>query len=180
MVKGYTVVKKNPIYLIFVLLLMAGLTWQLLKDENAPERGSSGFHRNFSGPEFQNEGQLFFLHPGTRDTLESISIEVADTPEKISRGLMYRTELGSHEGMLFVYNQERNRTFWMKNTEISLDILFIDGANRIVHIARHTIPYSRDPITSVEPAKYVLEVNAGFCNKAKIESGYRVEFIIHK
>jgi uncharacterized membrane protein (UPF0127 family) len=158
------------------------VTWRIISTENSntkdPESPSA--HRQRTGPEFKNEGTLHFIHPQNADTIKSIIIEVADTPERISRGLMYRTMITDDQGMLFILDSERPQTFWMKNTKIPLDIIFINGQNQIVRIAKHTIPYSTDPIPSMEPAKYVLEVKAGFCDEFKIEMETDVQFIINK
>jgi uncharacterized membrane protein (UPF0127 family) len=133
--------------------------------------------RERSGPKFKNEGTLYFIRPQNSDTVKYIMVEVADTPEEINRGLMYRNKMENNEGMLFIFNVEGQQTFWMKNTMIPLDIIFINEQHRIVHIAKHTIPYSRDPIPSMQPARYVLEVNAGFCDEQKIDVQYEIGFI---
>ena len=104
----------------------------------------------------------------------SVRVEIADTPEAIRRGLMWRSELADDAGMLFVFTDDQKRTFWMKNTPISLDILFIDRDLRVVSIARSTEPYSLARIPSGKPARYVLEVAAGFAARHRIEPGTRV------
>jgi len=166
-------------YTIFIIALLVGIsvftTWRILSNHTKPVDALKS-ERERSGPKFKNEGTLYFIHPQNSDTVKSILVEVADTPEEINRGLMYRNKMESNEGMLFIFSLERQQTFWMKNTMIPLDIIFINESHRIVHIAKHTIPYSRDPIPSVEPARYVLEVNAGFCDEYKIAEQYEVGF----
>jgi uncharacterized membrane protein (UPF0127 family) len=94
-------------------------------------------------------------------TSQRWNVEIAQTPEEKMKGLMYRTSLSDDEGMLFVFPQEDFHTFWMKNTFIPLDIIWIDKDFRIVDIQTHTpctknCPYA----TPKAKAKYVLEVNA--------------------
>ena len=104
-----------------------------------------------------------------------VSVEGADTPEKRQLGLMYRNELPEMSGMLFLFPQETQLNFWMKNTPLPLDIIYISTDFTIVHIAENTTPYSTAQIPSKHPAKYVLEVNGGFCKKRGITSGFHVE-----
>ena len=106
-----------------------------------------------------------------------VSVEIADTPEKRRYGLMYRTAMPDQRGMLFVFPSETAQAFWMKNTPLSLDIIFINAARRIVHIAPHTTPFSEKPIPSGGAAQFVLEVRAGFCERHGIRRNARVEFV---
>jgi uncharacterized membrane protein (UPF0127 family) len=102
-----------------------------------------------------------------------VRIEWAITPSQLSRGLMWRDQLDADAGMLFVFGDNRPRSFWMKNTPISLDIVFIDPAGIVVAIAENTEPYSLASIPSGRPAKFVLEVNAGFTRRNGIVVGTR-------
>ena len=94
-----------------------------------------------------------------------VSVEIVSTPELLRKGLMWRSELPDDHGMLFVFEGDAPRSFWMKNTPLPLDILFINSDGKIVSIARNTVPYSLASIPSAAPANYVLEVNAGFSSK---------------
>jgi len=89
-----------------------------------------------------------------------LQVEVADEPTERQQGLMYRTELGSDSGMLFVYSGEAQRSFWMENTRIPLSIAYVDQAGRIVHLA-DMIPFDRTAVPSKYPAMYAIEVNRG-------------------
>ena len=115
------------------------------------------------------------IHPRSGIPIH-VTVEVADTQEKRQLGLMYRNELPAFSGMLFIFPQEGPRSFWMKNTPLSLDIIYINADFTIVHIAENTTPYSTAPIPSKHPAKYVLEVNGGFCQHHGIVARDRVEF----
>ncbi len=101
-------------------------------------------------------------------------IEVARTPVQMMRGLMFRDSMPENQGMLFIYSPERPATMWMKNTILSLDMLFIDGKGIIVNIARDTVPFSLDRIPSGQPVKGVLELNAGQADKQGIRIGDKV------
>ncbi len=103
--------------------------------------------------------------------LGNFDIEIAETPEKMEQGLMYRKKMAPNQGMLFVYKNPQPLSFWMKNTYLPLDMLFIDSDNRIIQISKDTIPYSEDPIVCYQPAMYVLELNAGISDMAGITVG---------
>ena len=102
--------------------------------------------------------------------LIKINAEIADDNEERTRGLMFRKILDENSGMLFVFDDEDFQTFWMKNTLIPLDIIFIDNNFRIVDI-KNAAPCEKDPCSlyqSSMPAKYVLEVNSRFSDKNNI------------
>jgi uncharacterized protein len=98
-------------------------------------------------------------------------VEVAATGRDRARGLMFREEMATDHGMLFVFEGEGERHFWMKNTPLSLDIIYISEVGRIVSISAHTTPFSESIIPSGEPARYVLELNAGTSEKLGINVG---------
>ncbi|WP_370190812.1 DUF192 domain-containing protein [Qipengyuania sp.] len=103
-------------------------------------------------------------------------VEVADTREAQARGLMFRTELGDFEGMIFPYDGTTAQSFWMKNTPLPLDIIFIGPDNTISNIAAMTEPYSLDPVYSVGNVLGVLELRGGRAGELGIEPGDRVEW----
>jgi len=88
---------------------------------------------------------------------------------------MWRSRLDSDAGMLFVFPEMRMLAFWMKNTPLPLDIIYIDAEGRVVSVAESTTPYSEKSLPSAGPAQYVLEVNAGFAKEHGIGPGTRVE-----
>jgi uncharacterized membrane protein (UPF0127 family) len=100
----------------------------------------------------------------------SVAVEIADTPETQMKGLMGRSEMSINQGMLFIFKQLKPRNFWMKNTPISLDIIFIGGGGCIVNIAESTTPMSRRSYRSKGPIKYVVEVRSGFTKHFNIDS----------
>ncbi len=103
-------------------------------------------------------------------------VELADTPEAQARGLMFRDALGDFEGMIFPSDTPEVRSFWMKNTPLSLDIIFIGADGRIINIAANTEPYSLASVTSKGPAGAVLELRAGRAKALGIVPGDRVKF----
>ena len=103
-----------------------------------------------------------------------VALEIAATPEAQARGLMYRRTLADCRGMLFVFPAEAPHEFWMKNTFIPLDMIFIRADGRILRIAENTEPLSTKIIPSGGPAKGVLEVIAGTAKKYGIAPGDRV------
>ena len=105
-----------------------------------------------------------------------IRVEVARTPAEQAQGLMFRTTMGADEGMLFPSNTPQFRSFWMKNTVIPLDIIFVGADGFISNIAAMTTPYSLDPIPSDGPAIAVLELNGGRAAELGIRPGARVEW----
>jgi uncharacterized membrane protein (UPF0127 family) len=105
-----------------------------------------------------------------------VRVEVADDLAEQAKGLMDRTALGENRGMLFVYSDERELSFWMKNTLIPLSIAFIDSERRIIDI-QDMKPLDDEPphYVSAEPAQYALEVNQGFFESRGVEVGDSVE-----
>jgi uncharacterized protein len=105
-----------------------------------------------------------------------VDVEIADDTEEMARGLMGRTALAEDAGMLFVYPDERELSFWMKDTLIPLSIAFMDAEGRIVDIQDMKALDDTPPhYTSAEPARYALEVNEGFFDERGVEVGDRAE-----
>lgn len=132
---------------------------------------------------------LAVIPPGTADvhaaeiqTLEIVTksgvrafvVEMAVTEAELNRGLMHRTELPEGRGMLFDFKRDQPITMWMKNTPLSLDMIFIGGNGAIVRVAENTTPQSTLTISSGRPARAVLEVIAGTARKLGISTGDRV------
>lgn len=110
----------------------------------------------------------------TPDGLAAFSVEIADTDEERSRGLMFRTDLAPDEGMLFVFEPPREVSFWMKNTPLSLDMLFIDARGRICGIEAGVEPYTLTPRPSGCAARAVLEINGGAAAELGVATGAKV------
>ncbi|MCK1622389.1 DUF192 domain-containing protein [Bradyrhizobium sp. 147] len=110
----------------------------------------------------------------TRSGVQVFSVEMATTEQEKQTGLMYRKELADGKGMLFDFNPEQEVSMWMKNTYVSLDMIFIRADGRILRIAENTEPMSTKIISSQGPARAVLEVVAGTAQKYGIRPGDRV------
>lgn len=102
------------------------------------------------------------------------TVELANTPETMSRGLMFRTQMAPDAGMLFDFRRDDTVAFWMRNTILPLDMLFIDRTGRIANIAERTVPFSEATVPSQVPVRAVLEVNAGTVQRLGIRVGDRV------
>ncbi len=107
-----------------------------------------------------------------------LDLEIADTPEEHRTGLMNRSSLAGDAGMLFVFDDDRIRYFWMDNTLISLDMIFISKDLTIIDIHDNATPLSQEIIASSGSCRYVLEVNGGMCNATGIDVGDRVNLSI--
>ena len=105
-----------------------------------------------------------------------IKVEIAATPTERQQGLMGREFLAENAGMLFVYPRERNLSFWMKNTPLSLDIMYFSKTGAWVSTAPHTTPFTLESYPAAAPAQYALEMVAGSAERLNIGAGSR--FII--
>ena len=103
-------------------------------------------------------------------------VELARTDKEQAQGLMFRTQMGADEGMLFPYDPPRVLSFWMKNTVIPLDIIFIGPDRRVINVAANTTPYSEASVPSAAPAIAVLELNAGRAAQLGIVPGTRIDW----
>jgi uncharacterized protein len=101
-------------------------------------------------------------------------VEVADDPGERAQGLMYRRSLADNAGMLFIYPRPQPVEFWMKNTPLPLDIVFVRQDGTIARIAENTVPMSEDLIPSGEPVRAVLEVKGGTMRQLGVAAGDRV------
>lgn len=152
--------------LLLAIPILIGLIWVAIpKKRNMPE-----------GPRFQQEGTLQFLDAQTDSVLATIAIEIAEDDLERERGLMWRRTMEADQGMLFIMERTEPQSFWMLNTFLSLDIIFVDEQRRIVNIAAGARPESLAPVRSTAPARYVVEVLGGFCNERGIEAGDRIQW----
>ena len=109
----------------------------------------------------------------------AVKVEVVANDELRAQGLMYRDHLAEDRGMIFVFPQSGEYAFWMKNTIISLDMIWIDEGKKVVHVAHDVPPCQADPCPSYPPganAKYVLEVGAGVAAKHHVNDGDVLKF----
>jgi uncharacterized membrane protein (UPF0127 family) len=119
--------------------------------------------------------QLQPLEIASKSGVHIFGVELVVTPEEQARGLMFRRDLPEMQGMLFDFHREQPTSFWMKNTYVSLDMIFIRADGRILSIAENTVPLSEALVPSGGPVRAVLEVIAGTCKKLGIAPGDRVK-----
>ena len=105
-----------------------------------------------------------------------VMVEVVSTPAQQAIGLMYRKELGAMAGMLFVFDTTVEHPFWMKNTVLPLDMIYLGEDRKVVGIVKDAVPFTTTARTVGAPSRYVLEVNAGFSTKHGVKSGDLVSF----
>ncbi|MCX6137977.1 MAG: DUF192 domain-containing protein [Ignavibacteriales bacterium] len=148
----------------------------LLYPRSTPEQTVSTTPAISSEPQFVKQGVLSFLRQKSFAVITAVDIEIADTDEKRMQGLMFRRSMSDSVGMLFTFPDETPQSFWMKNTIISLDIVYINAKKEIVSIQKYAEPYSERPLPSYKPAKFVVEVNAGFCDRYRIGEGDCIRF----
>ena len=129
--------------------------------------------------------EIIFKHEGSLQLLDSIGavkkeleIEIADNDYEHQTGLMHRKHLDTDKAMLFIFTDDdiRVRSFYMKNTYIPLDIIFIDADKKIINIAKNTTPLNEVSVFSESPAKYVLEINAGLSDIWKLNENDFIQF----
>ncbi len=129
-----------------------------------------------SEPQFVKQGELTFMKADSTE-ITKIDIEIADDDGKREQGLMYRRQMMLDHGMLFIFEDEDQRSFWMKNTYLPLDILYLDAKRTIVRIHENVATLNEQPIPSDFPAKYVVEVNAGFSALYSLKTGDIMTFV---
>ena len=106
----------------------------------------------------------------------SFVVEIADTPSKREMGLQYRRDLAADRGMIFLFPTQSQQSFWMKNTPLPLDMIFINRERKIVGIVEQTVPFSLDPRSVTAPSQFVLEINGGLAKRHGIKAGDAVGF----
>ena len=137
----------------------------------------------FKRPKIIIEQKVLFQKEATLDLLQSngelistLNIEIANSPYERETGLMYRTNMEKNQGMLFIFDEESVLTFYMKNTYISLDLIFINGKKEIISIYKNAKPNDISSISSKLPSKYVLEVIQGVSDNLNLKIGDRINY----
>lgn len=127
---------------------------------------------------FSKEGELTLRKTKSDSVFKTLDIEIAQTDYETQTGLMYRKSMEEHQGMLFIFQEEQPRSFYMKNTEFSLDIIYINKKKKVVSIKKNTIPYDKNSLPSGKPVLYVLEIKAGLSDRWGIENGDSVRWLL--
>jgi uncharacterized membrane protein (UPF0127 family) len=151
--------KPDPIRLAFIAALLAAPLFAC--SPQAAERSPAALAQEAPAAHPVSGLQVIPLTISADGRTHNFRVEVAASLEEQARGLMFRTEMGADEGMLFPYDPPRVLSFWMKNTVIPLDLIFIGPDKRVINVAANATPYSEDQIWSDAPAIAVLELNGG-------------------
>ena len=134
--KKDTMQRRSWLLLLLFIPLIAGIIFSILPKPSP----------KMSGPAFIKQGELKFISKDGKKIISQIDIELAANDEKRTQGLMWRRKMEENQGMLFVMEQQEMQSFWMLNTYIPLDILFVDELRQIVTIRSNTKPQSLDPV----------------------------------
>lgn len=149
----------------FLSLLLAGALLTGCKDKPASVKEITT-----EAVTFKKEAEGYLIK-SNGDTIKHLQLEIADDDYQRETGLMYRESMEEDQGMLFIFDREEPRGFYMKNTNIPLDLIFLNSQNRVVSISKNTKPQSLETIPSQVPAQYVLEVNASLSDQWEIAVG---------
>lgn len=153
-----------PFVLLLTLTFIAGCSGS---ERPETETAQEERHLNY-------EATVTFLD-SRGEEITTIEAAIADDDASRSEGLMNVNSLPEHAGMLFIFDENRERSFWMASTPLSLDIIFVNEDYEIVRIHRNTSPFSTDSIPSELPAKYVVEVNSGYTMRHDINEGGSIQ-----
>ncbi|HUH28606.1 DUF192 domain-containing protein [Gelidibacter sp.] len=157
---------------VFKFVILAGLGISFLQFQSCKEEQKTIKPLVI---EFKKEAELV-LKTANDSIIKTLDIEIADDEYKTQTGLMYRDEMGELQGMLFVFPDEDLRSFYMKNTHIPLDIIYIDANKKIVSFQKNAQPNNESSLPSNVPAKYVLEINAGLADQWQLAVGDKIEY----
>ncbi len=125
---------------------------------------------------FTKEGEIKLKKAESDSVLVTLDTEFAESEYETQIGLMYRHSMEDNQSMFFIFDKDEPRGFYMKNTEFSLDIIFINSKNEVVSIQKNAKPFDKSTLQSGSPAMYVLEINAGLSDSWGLEVGDLVEW----
>jgi uncharacterized membrane protein (UPF0127 family) len=120
-------------------------------------------------------GEVYF-QDSTKRLIKAIEVEIAVSKEETETGLMHRGNADENHGMLFILEMESEEAVWMKDTKIPLDIVFANREKKIEKIYRNAQPFDMTILPSLKPVKYVIETNAGFIDKHRIDEGFFIDW----
>ena len=125
---------------------------------------------------FTKEGELKLKKAKTDSILKIVDLEIAESDYETQTGLMYRHSMEDNQAMLFIFKDDQPRSFYMKNTEFALDIIYINSKKEIVSIQKNAKPYDKTSLPSNVPAMYVLEIKGGLSDVWGLENGDTIEW----
>ncbi|MDR5591837.1 DUF192 domain-containing protein [Christiangramia sp. SM2212] len=126
---------------------------------------------------FKKEAELYLIKANSGDTIKKLDIELAESDYEHQTGLMYRDSMKDDQGMLFIYDSERIRSFYMKNTYIPLDIIYYEADSTLVSIQKNATPRDETSLPSEGPTQFILEINGGLSDEWGLEKDDRFSFI---
>lgn len=174
---------KKPNYILYVLIAVVVAVavyfiYTMVADNKKPEFKVKNEKKEVVEPQFKKQGELEFKSAKDGKVIKKIDVEIADNDAKREQGLMYRKSMDESQGMLFVFVISELHSFWMKNTVIPLDIIFLNENKEIVKIHKNTTPFSTQSLPSEKKSMYVVETVAGFTDKYGIKEGDKMDFKI--
>jgi hypothetical protein len=177
---GQTSEQKKQIQYLYVVLaavLVLVVGYLVISSfYDKPEKPQVKKQVEMKEPEFRKDGTLKFISAKGKKEIKQIDIETALTEQQHEQGLMYRKSMDESRGMLFVFPGSEPRSFWMRNTLISLDIIYVSQDKEIVKIVKNAVPHSEKSLLSEKDAMYVVEVVGGFCDKYQVKEGDFIDF----
>ena len=166
----------NSAYILLAVFVIGGLGYLLLpylRSKPAAPVATTATESS-GGSVFVKEGEVTFLSGGKK--IKKIDVEIAENEAEHAKGLMYRSYMPDSAGMLFIFQTVQPQSFWMKNTPISLDIIYVGPDKKIVSIQKNARPYSEENLPSYGDVQYVVEVNGGYTDLHGIKVGDSIQF----
>ena len=158
-----------------IILFITGILLNACQKQPDEIKVDTVNNKDASKIQFKKQGEVYF-QDSAKKLLKKIDVEIAETEETRHLGLMFRDNMQEDQGMLFLFPVEEYQSFYMKNTLIPLDIMFINSKKQIVKIHRNAVPYSEKSLPSMNPSIYVVEVNGGFSDRNSIKEGMFVDW----
>jgi len=155
-------------------LLLLALMLQMC---SGSQTGSTTENPPPTGRQLEYVGSLNFLDNDM--VISSIEIALADDDMTRSQGLMDVRSMKQDGGMLFIFTAQERQSFWMANTPLPLDLIFADVSLQIVHVHHNAVPFSKSGIDSMYPAKFVIEVNAGYAVRYDLRAGMTFNYTLN-
>lgn len=158
---------------VIVLIVAAYFTYSNMQPAYVPKENKEKFITGKEMIKFNKEGELTFRN-SSDEFISIIDIEIAEDDHERSDGLMMRFSLQEKQGMLFIFEKDTIQSFWMRNTFVPLDMIFVNSSNEIVTIHKNTEILSDQSYRSTKPAIYVVEVIGGYTDKHNIKEGDKI------
>jgi uncharacterized membrane protein (UPF0127 family) len=168
--------KFNSAYILLAVFVIGGVGYLILpylRSKPAAPVATSATE-SASAPAFVKEGEVTFLSGGKK--IKKIDVEIAENEAEHAKGLMYRSYMPDSVGMLFIFQTVQPQSFWMKNTHIPLDIIYVGPDKKIISIQKNARPFSEENLPSYGDVQYVVEVNGGYTDLHGIKAGDSIQF----